>query len=425
MFKKLLAIGLLAVTAGLAQAQSSISIYGVLDESVVNQSGNGLNNTNMNSSTTQNSLLGFRGMEKLGHGYGVGFNLEAGINLSNGSTGNSMSGVGGTTAQNNYVSSSGTSSVFNRQANIQADVPVGSFKLGRQYTPSFIAVSSGGADALGIASGGIAQVMSTLGGVNNRYLTGSTTSPLNPDTLSSTYIGNPGLFSNGIGFKTYEFAGFTGHAFVGINQSSSGITGDNYLNQQAIQDITVSYRNGPVFGLLGYQNVNDNSGAQYSTGKLATLGYDVTSSVTVKATYYGKQFGSCSNASAGGNCMNKSMSISAAGVTTAATYAPVGTAYGDDYDSYALGVSWKATDRVRVAGQVTQTNDTNVTANKNTMYTLYSDYKFSPRTSVYALYSYVQNNGQSNFSPIFGLSATTTNNGQDIQAVALGLKHTF
>jgi predicted porin len=56
---------------------------------------------------------------------------------------------------------------------------------------------------------------------------------------------------------------------------------------------------------------------------------------------------------------------------------------------------------------------------------LYSDYKFSPRTSVYALYSYVQNNGQSNFGPIYGLSATTTTNGQDIQAVALGLKHTF
>jgi general bacterial porin, GBP family len=134
-FRNLLLASLLTV-AGVAHAQSSnVQIFGVIDQSVVTQKGLGLNNTNINSSTTTSSNIGFRGVEKLGDGYGVGFNLEAGVNLATGNTGNTLSGVGGTSASNSYGSSAGTASVFNRQANLQADVPVGQFLVGRQYTP--------------------------------------------------------------------------------------------------------------------------------------------------------------------------------------------------------------------------------------------------------------------------------------------------
>ena len=421
-FKHLLLTGLLAV-AGLAQAQgSNVQIFGIIDQSVVTQKGLGLNNTNINSSTTSSSNIGFRGVEKLGDGYGVGFNLEAGVSLATGNTGNTLSGVGGTSASNSYTASSGTASVFNRQANMQIDAPVGQFLVGRQYTPFLRAQSR--SDAMMITSGGVSTIMSSLGGTNNRNLTGSTTTPLNTNLFAATTLGNPGMWSNGISYKTKEWNGLTAHVMYGVNQSTSTATGENSWDTQGIKDISLTYEKGPYFALVGYQEVNDNTGNKYNASKLAAAGY-TWNNLTFKGTYANRSFGNCSQNTAGGNCMNKTMSTSAAGVTTAATYAPIGTAYGDEYDLYAFGVSWKATERVRVAGQVTQVNDQVNTANKFTMNSIYADYSFSKRTRVYALASLVQNQGGSNMSPIFGMSAQTSSNGQDITAYAVGLRHTF
>lgn len=421
-FRSLLLSSLLAI-AGIAHAQSSnVQIFGLIDQSVVTQKGLGLNNTNINSSTTGSSNIGFRGVENLGDGYGVGFNLEAGVSLATGNTGNTLSGVGGTSASNSYTASSGTASVFNRQANLQGDTPIGQFLVGRQYTPFLRAQSR--SDALMITSGGVSTIMSSLGGTNNRNLSGSTTSPLNTNLFAATTLGNPGMWSNGISFKTKEWHGLTAHVMYGVNQSTSTATGENSWDTQGIKDISLTYDKGPYFALLGYQEVNDNVGNKYNASKLAAVGY-TWNDLTFKGTYANRTFGTCSSASSGGNCMNKTMSISAAGVATAATYAPVGTAYGDDYDLYGFGVSWKATDRVRVAGQITQVNDQTVSANKFTMNTIYADYSFSKRTRVYALASLVQNQGGANMSPIFGMSAQTSSNGQDITAYAVGLRHSF
>jgi predicted porin len=88
--KKMLAISLVCA-AGAAQAQSSLTIYGVADMGVRHASG--LNAANAAASGDTNSVgsglnttsrLGFRGVEDLGGGLKALFNLESGWNLDTG-----------------------------------------------------------------------------------------------------------------------------------------------------------------------------------------------------------------------------------------------------------------------------------------------------------------------------------------------------
>jgi len=88
--KKLFAISLVCV-AGAAQAQSSVTLYGVADLGVRHASG--LDAANAASSGNTNSVgsginttsrLGFRGVEDLGGGLKAVFNLESGWNLDTG-----------------------------------------------------------------------------------------------------------------------------------------------------------------------------------------------------------------------------------------------------------------------------------------------------------------------------------------------------
>src|SRR6201996_8516401 len=99
MKKSLVALAALAV-AGVASAQSSVTLFGVVDASItgfrvqsqtpfgvtVTKEQNTLSNSGQNS-----SRLGFRGTEDLGGGLAASFWLEAGLNNNNG-TGSATGG---------------------------------------------------------------------------------------------------------------------------------------------------------------------------------------------------------------------------------------------------------------------------------------------------------------------------------------------
>ncbi len=116
MKKLLIASAALAMVAGTAQAQSSVSMYGILDLNVNNQSvkstpGESLGTTGESGVAT--SRLGFRGTEDLGGGNSIQFNLEGCVNpMTSGSMGT-------------------TTALFNREANIQINNKAfGSLRLG-------------------------------------------------------------------------------------------------------------------------------------------------------------------------------------------------------------------------------------------------------------------------------------------------------
>jgi len=150
MKKSLLAIAAAGAFAGAAQAQSSVTVYGVIDAGVGSSnitSGQGAANTTKQNfvgglssanGTGQEtgSRLGFRGVEDLGGGSRVGFTYEIGVNLSNAQS--------STTAPSATDNSTGNTAFFGNTR--QAFASLGNTKLGelRIGTQDSLAKNIGG-----------------------------------------------------------------------------------------------------------------------------------------------------------------------------------------------------------------------------------------------------------------------------------------
>ena len=127
MKKSLLALAVLGAFAGAASAQSSVTIWGVVDLSL-NDVKNGDSHTQtMQSNQLNSNRLGFRGIEDLGGGMKAGFWLEAGMANENGTVGGS----------NGLAQASSGSTLFNRRSTVSLFSPMGEVRLGRDYDPSF------------------------------------------------------------------------------------------------------------------------------------------------------------------------------------------------------------------------------------------------------------------------------------------------
>lgn len=84
----------LSAIAGAASAQSSLTMYGVMDLTARHAANEGVGSINsLTSGGNSTSKLGFRGTEDLGGGLSAGFWLESGIAADNGSVGLSPPGV--------------------------------------------------------------------------------------------------------------------------------------------------------------------------------------------------------------------------------------------------------------------------------------------------------------------------------------------
>ena len=164
MKKSLLAVAAMTAFAGAAHAQSSVTIYGVLDESYssLKQTDRAsLNKTTqgLKDSAWTSNRLGFQGSEDLGGGSSTVFTVESGLAVAN--AGPEAAGLGNTGANSNY----GTAPFTNvRQAFLGVkDTKFGQLTAGYQYTQEYfqrIYNIGGSANTLGIAAtssnGGIA-----------------------------------------------------------------------------------------------------------------------------------------------------------------------------------------------------------------------------------------------------------------------------
>jgi predicted porin len=133
MKKSLLALAVLGAFAGVAQAQTSVTIYGSFDGGVryqSNQNTAGDTKWSMGSNGTYNSnRLGFKGVEDLGGGLNAHFNLETGFNTGTGelNVGNGPNGL---------------TQIWQRTASVGLGGAWGSVDLGRQYTVAFRTVAA-------------------------------------------------------------------------------------------------------------------------------------------------------------------------------------------------------------------------------------------------------------------------------------------
>jgi predicted porin len=136
MKKSLLALAILGAYVGVASAQSSVTLGGIVDTNGRYVKNDGARKRlSMATDGINSSRLYFRGTEDLGGGLRAGFWLEAGINPDIGTTnfattpGNGLGGVN--TVANNQ------SKFFNRRSTVSLISNAGELRLGRDYVPTF------------------------------------------------------------------------------------------------------------------------------------------------------------------------------------------------------------------------------------------------------------------------------------------------
>jgi len=122
MKKSLLALATLGLFAGAASAQSSVTLFGIVDAAYGHVSAGGKSVSGISNSGYNSSRLGFRGVEDLGGGLKAGFWLEAALGNDDGTTGGS-NGL--------------TTAYFNRRSTVSLMGGFGEIRLGRDYTPTF------------------------------------------------------------------------------------------------------------------------------------------------------------------------------------------------------------------------------------------------------------------------------------------------
>lgn len=136
MKRTLLSISVLSVCC-VANAQSSVTLFGLVDAGVAIGRGSLANRTQLVGSGFNSSRLGFRGVEDLGGGLSAGFWLEAGVSNDN--------GQGAGTNINNQGSGSAAAPAgvqgltFNRRATVSLQsASLGELRLGRDFSPQFL-----------------------------------------------------------------------------------------------------------------------------------------------------------------------------------------------------------------------------------------------------------------------------------------------
>jgi predicted porin len=130
MKKSMIALAVLASAAGAASAQSSVTLFGIVDATLQMGRGNGPGSSDrvqLASGGYNTSRLGFRGTEDLGGGMSASFWLEAGLNADN--------GTGQGTNTNNQASGAAGGFAFGRRSTVSLAGGWGELRLGRDIVP--------------------------------------------------------------------------------------------------------------------------------------------------------------------------------------------------------------------------------------------------------------------------------------------------
>ena len=261
MKKSLIALAVLAAS-GAAMAQSSVTLYGVVDTGLTYVSGvdNVYGMTHVGGNV--NSRLGFRGVEDLGNGLKATFNLESGLSADDG--GNYMTQDNGLT--------------FNRTSTVGLAGNFGEVRFGRMLTTSYLAVSR--YDAFGDTGIGASRAWGAVDGYQPRA-------------------------QNAISYTSPNFNGFKVGGEYGFGEQQKA-SDSRYIG------IGATYDNGPLSLGLGFDRMNGDTanntvldtnlttwqlGGAYNFGVAKLMGFykqskdKVTGPAAPNASFKSKVFG--------------------------------------------------------------------------------------------------------------------------------------
>ncbi|MFL9878329.1 porin [Herbaspirillum rhizosphaerae] len=404
MRKSLLALAVISSLgsfASIAHAQSSVTIYGIIDASVGYNSkvatGTGRatgNRAGVDSGAIKGSRLGFKGSEDLGGGLKALFNLENGFNVDTGAA-----------AQNGTL--------FGRTATVGLSGNFGAVLLGRQkdFIDDIAAFTT----------------VDDLGGM---------VSNVHAKDLDRT---NGERVNNSIRYNTPNVNGFYGSVIYGFGETAgSTSTGQSY-------GIGGAYANGP-FGIgLGYfqakkasnatgavasSDVNSSSATTCATGA-GNVGDTCLKTWTLAASYQlgaAKLHGSWSQVKLPLAQAGSATSFSAASAAnftgdTTAQFA-VGGINNDKTNIFDVGVNYALTPSLSLLGSVqyARVNFVNAANGKMTQLNLGAKYALSKRTTLYGIYRNLRASDMYNVG-VNSSSVPGADNSQN--ALNVGIIHNF
>ncbi|MBC7859420.1 MAG: porin [Burkholderiaceae bacterium] len=211
MKKSVLAIAALTACAGMAQAQSNVTIYGVLDVGLIKSTG-----STMQVAKGDYNRLGFKGVEDLGNGLKANFRLETRFQPDTGTT-----------------EGNGQRPLFQGRSIVGLSGAFGAVKLGRDLTA--VQDPASDYDPFGF------QTVGTLDAVTGNYMS---------DT-STASSGN--RFSNAVFYSTPIMGGFQVNVSVASKEPLNGVPVVN-ANPYSI---ATTYANGPLNAMIGYERATN------------------------------------------------------------------------------------------------------------------------------------------------------------------------
>jgi len=352
-----------------ALAQSSVTVYGVLDvfggyqKSTVGGKNTSLSVIGNNGEMT--SRLGFRGSEDLGAGYRATFNLETGFDPSTGAQQNSFR-------------------LFDRQSWVGLGGGFGEVRLGRQNTPMFF--YSGNMDAFGAA---------TYGSAFNNF---------------ANWLAR---VDNDISYISPKFANSTLELHYSVGEKA-GSTPSNAVYQAGLQT-----QQGPLYLGTAYLNANNATNSvsvkqfmlggnyDYGAGKVY-LGFFRTNEVISATT---------------GNALTN----------PAGKYDPTGSVVantaGNYHNTYSLSADYRVTPQTTVGAGGGYIKDSSSYNNNAKQFSLIVNYDISKRTRAYAVASRLINEHTAAFK-MTGASLTATqalspDQGASETGFQVGIRHLF
>ncbi len=329
-------VALLTLSAQSAFAQSSVTLYGLVDTSIrylTNANSKNDSQVSMGEGVETPSRFGLKGSEDLGGGTSVIFKLENQFQLWSGKFDNS------------------NNTLFQRNAYVGlSNDKYGTLTLGRQQTPFF--------DMMG-----------------NVY------DPLTvADYWQDSYVYNPVgpfLFTNSSVKYTGQFGGLHVEGMYGFG-GVAGSTGEN-----SMYGLTASYAFGPLSADVGFQQ-NDVSGKKFNIVNVSTA-YSITPTLKLLAGWLHSQ----------DNTGLADLDMQQSGAPTLPRVSP-----NRIDDSFYVGSTWQVTpplaltfagyyDHARNAAKL----DGSLGVGVNYSATVLAEYSLSKRTEVYGTVDFTRGNG--------------------------------
>lgn len=250
MKKSLIALAVLAAS-GAAMAQSSVTLYGIVDTYLASVKTENAVKGKENTSLTQNKLdsgamntsrWGLKGTEDLGGGLKANFDLQQGFSVDSGE------------AKKITVDGVKTPAAFARQAWVGVSGGFGAVRLGKTSTPYY------DIDSLQDA------MFDVVFAAQRRV-------------FASSYNGYINFTDNTIYYQAPNMGGFSGAVSYSLGENKTAAVDAGYVTS-----LNLTYAGGPISASFGFQNEKKNGAADGVTFVRLGAAYDFGVAVA-KATY--------------------------------------------------------------------------------------------------------------------------------------------